>query len=138
MYRKTFYPTHPESIYGASNEELHELYIVGELFKRGEICLNYSHFDRIVVGSVVPTSEKISLPVQTEPPSSEGKPFLERRELGAINIGNGKGKINVDGETFELGSKDCLYIPKESADVSFESEDAENPAKFYLLSTLRT
>ena len=136
MYRKTYYPTHPSSIYGATNEELHELYIVGELFKRGEICLNYSHFDRIVVGSVVPTSEKISLPVQIEPPSSEGKPFLERRELGAINIGNGKGKINVDGETFELGSKDCLYIPKESADVSFESEDAENPAKFYLLSTL--
>ncbi|MEZ5308826.1 MAG: 5-dehydro-4-deoxy-D-glucuronate isomerase [Pyrinomonadaceae bacterium] len=136
MFRKTYYPTHPESIRGASNESLRDQYIVDGLFAPGEIVLNYSHFDRIAVGSVVPTSRRISLPVQSEPPSSEGKPFLERRELGAINIGSGKGRITVDGETFDLGSKDCLYIAKESAEVSFESEDPDDPAKFYLLSTL--
>ena len=136
MYQKTFYATHPESLDGAGNEELRELYLVGDLFAEGELRLNYSHFDRIIVGGAFPTDRKISLPQQTEPESAKGKPFLERRELGAINIGAGRGIITVDGERFELAPKDCLYIPKESAEVSFESADAANPAKFYLVSTL--
>jgi len=136
MYQKTYYATHPESIYGATNDELRELYLVNDIFSEGEIRLNYSHFDRIAVGGAVPTSEKLSLPVIDEPESLKGKPFLDMREMGAVNISGGKGKITVDGETFELGKNDCLYIPKESAEVTFESETAANPAKFYLLSTL--
>lgn len=136
MYQKTYYATHPESIFGATNEELRELYHVGELFNEGEIRLVYSHFDRIVIGGAVPSGEKLFLPVQNEPESLKGKPFLEMRELGAVNIGAGRGKITVDGEEFDLGNKDCLYIPKESVEVSFESSDAENPARFYLVSTL--
>ncbi len=135
MYQKTFYATHPESIHGATNDELRELYLVKNIFVEGELRLNYSHFDRIAVGGACPVNEKIFLPAQTEPESSKGEPFLERREMGAVNIGNGKGAITVDGETFELDKKDCLYIPKESAEVAFESLDSENPAKFYLLST---
>lgn len=136
MYQKTFYATHPVSIFGATNDDLRELYQLGDLFAAGEIRLNYSHFDRIVVGGVVPTNEKISLPEMNEPESLKDTPLLRMRELGAVNIGSGTGTITVDGEAFELGNKDCLYIPKESAEVSFESADAENPAKFYLVSTL--
>jgi len=136
MYKKTYYATHPESIYGAMNDDLRELYLVNEIFAENEVRLNYSHFDRIAVGGAFPTSEKIALPVHEEPESAKGKPFLDRREMGAVNIGNGSGKITVDGEVYELGKKDCLYIAKESAEVSFESVDAANPAKFYLLSTL--
>ena len=136
MYNKTYYATHPESIYGAINDDLRELYIANGIFAPGEVRLNYSHFDRIAVGGAVPTSEKISLPVHTEPESAKGKPFLDRREMGAVNIGAGPGKITVDGDVYELGNKDCLYIAKESSEVSFESIDPANPAKFYLLSTL--
>ena len=136
MYQKTYYATHPDSIYGADNEDLRRLYLAGDLFAEGELRLNYSHFDRIVTGGAFPTSEKISLPVQNEPESAKGKPFLQRRELGAINIGAGKGIVTVDGERYELGNKDCLYVPKETAEVSFESADAANTAKFYLVSTL--
>lgn len=136
MYQKTYYATHPESIYGMMNEDLRELYLVNEIFAENEVRLNYSHFDRIAVGGAFPTSEKVSLPTHTEPESAKGKPFLDRREMGAINIGEGRGKITVDGEVYELGKKDCLYIAKESAEVTFESIDSANPAKFYLLSTL--
>lgn len=136
MYNKTYYATHPESIYGAINEDLRELYIANGIFAPGEVRLSYSHFDRIAVGGAVPTSQKISLPVHTEPESAKGKPYLDRREMGAVNIGAGRGKITVDGEVYELGNKDCLYIAKESSEVSFESIDPANPAKFYLLSTL--
>lgn len=136
MYKRTYYATHPESIYGATNQELRELYLVNDIFVSGEINLNYSHFDRIAVGGAVPTDEKLSLPVMTEPESLKGAPFLNMREMGVINIGDGKGKVSVDGASFELGKKDCLYIPKESSDVTFESENPDNPAKFYLLSTL--
>ena len=135
MYQKTYYATHPESIYGATNEDLREHYLIGDLFKENEICLNYTHFERMVIGGVFPGGESLSLPVQTESASAKDKPFLERRELGAVNVGSGAGIVTVDGKRFELAPKDCLYVPMGCADVSFGSANAGNPAKFYLVST---
>jgi 4-deoxy-L-threo-5-hexosulose-uronate ketol-isomerase len=136
MYQKTFYATHPESIYGALNEELRDLYLVENSFVKDELRFSYSHFDRIAVGGAVPIKKKLSLPLHTEPESAKGKPYLDRREMGVINIGNGNGTVTADGKKYKLNKLDCLYLAKETEKVIFESDDAKNPAKFYLLSTL--
>lgn len=87
-----------------------------------------------MVGGASPISEPVTLPVQIEPESAKGKPFLERRELGVINVGGERGSVTVDGERFELEPKDGLYVPMGSKDVAFESS-GPSPTRFYLVST---
>ena len=101
-----------------------------ELFQPGEIEFAYVDLDRTVIGSAVPTAAALKL--ETEP-ELRAEYFLERRELGVLNVG-GAGSVTVDGKTFELDKLDCLYVGAGSKDVSFASKDAAKPAEFYLLS----
>ena len=135
MFQKTIYATDPESINGASNDKLRDRYLMSNIFAPDEICLNYLHYERFIIGGAAPVNKTVSLPLQQAPPSAKDKPFLERREMGAVNVGGGAGTITVDGEKFDLAPKDGLYIAMNSADVVFESKDASAPAKFYLAST---
>ncbi len=135
MFHKTYYATSPRALDGATNEDIREQYLINDLFAEGEVRLNYLHYERFVIGGAAPTSSPVSLPVQTEPESAQGKPFLERREIGIVNVGSTGGIVTADGDPFELRPKDALYVPMGTESVTFESNDTKDPTRFYLAST---
>ncbi|WP_338971442.1 5-dehydro-4-deoxy-D-glucuronate isomerase [Fusobacterium nucleatum] len=109
-------------------QRLRDEYLIENLFMENEIKLVYSHIDRIIVGGIFPITEKIKLKGEKELGSNF---FLERRELGIINIG-GPGIIILDDEEFSLNNKDAIYVGLGIKEVFFKSLDIKNPAKFYL------
>ncbi|HUR97068.1 MAG TPA: 5-dehydro-4-deoxy-D-glucuronate isomerase [Pyrinomonadaceae bacterium] len=135
MYRKTYYATDPPSMRGISNGDLRSKYLIDELFTDGEVHLNYLHYERFVIGGAAPIDKPVSLPIQNEPKSAEGKPFLERREMGIVNVGATNGTVIVDDNPFELKPRDAVYVPMGSETVTMESADPKNPTRFYLAST---
>ena len=113
-------------------EGLRKEYLVEQIFVADQITMTYSHVDRIVFGGVMPVAAAVSMP-------DLGKTFgtayfLERRELGLINIG-GDGVVVVDGVEYEVKSEEALYVGKGNKELVFKSADAANPAKFYYNST---
>ncbi|NYT39306.1 5-dehydro-4-deoxy-D-glucuronate isomerase [Sphingomonas sp. R-74633] len=130
MFDRTYYATHPDMMECVSNEELRDRYLITDLFRDGECVLNYTHADRMVIGGVAVDTGSVKLPDQTEPASAAGHPFLERRELAVVNISGVEGTVTVDGESFTLGNKDCLYVTMGAKDVQFSGDGA----RFYLVS----
>lgn len=118
----------PRDVKHYTTDRLREEFLVQELFIPGEIKTIYSHIDRIIIGSATPTDAPLTLTAGEE---IRADYFLQRREMGIINIG-GKGNVVVDGTTYELGYKDGLYIGMGAKDIVFSSADASAPAKFYL------
>lgn len=130
MFDRTYYATHPDMMECVSNEELRDRYLIPGLFRPGEVVLNYTHADRFVIGGVAVAGGPVKLPAQSEPPSAVGHPFLERREMAVVNIGQTEGVVTVDGEAFTLGNKDCLYVTMGASDVEFSGDGA----RFYIAS----
>jgi 4-deoxy-L-threo-5-hexosulose-uronate ketol-isomerase len=113
-----------------NSHELRESFLLENLFAFGKLELVYCDAERTVVGGCVPRGDSIALPPD---PTLRSNYFLERRELGVLNIG-GKGSIHIDGATFDLARLDGMYIGRGSREVKFASASAADPAKFYLLS----
>lgn len=120
----------PAEVSRMNAEELRSNFLVQQFMQPGELNFVYTHYDRVIIGGVVPTTKAVTLPTY---PALRADYFLERRELGAINVG-GDGEIVVDGKSYKVNRLDCLYMGKGSKKVVFKSRSAKKPAKFYLLS----
>ncbi|WP_291635323.1 5-dehydro-4-deoxy-D-glucuronate isomerase, partial [Clostridium sp.] len=122
------YSSHNEDAKKYDTTELRKHFLIEDLFVKGEIKMVYSHIDRIIVAGIVPTDKALTL----EGSKALGCDyFLQRRELGVINIG-GAGTVTLDGEKYELGARDALYVGLGIKEISFESKDVSSPAKFYV------
>lgn len=113
-----------------TTEELRSNFLVENIMQADEIKLVYTHYDRMIIGGIMPVNKTIALPTYN---ALKAKYFLERRELGIINVG-GDGEIKVNGKVYSVNKLDCLYVGKGTKKISFKSKKKDNPAKFYLLS----
>ncbi len=127
----TRYTVHPSDFKKYDTQRIRDEFLVDPVMENDRIHLVYSHFDRFIVGGAVPVSGPLPLKAVNQLKSEY---FLERRELGIINVG-GLGRVITDNETFELQYKEALYIGRGTKTVVFESADASRPAHFYLNST---
>lgn len=121
------YAHHPNDVKKYTTEELRDHFLIPELFLENTIKLVYSMYDRLIVGGVYPKTK----PLKLEPTEDlKSNYFLERRELGIINVG-GKGKVTVDGIIYELNNKEALYIGKGNKEIIFDKSENEQPY-FYI------
>jgi 4-deoxy-L-threo-5-hexosulose-uronate ketol-isomerase len=116
---------------GYDTSRIREEFLIQGIFVENELKMVYSHVDRVIVGGVVPKDKEVPLEASDEIRSAY---FLERREMGIINIGS-KGTVVVDGKEYELNTKDGLYIGMGNKEIIFKSESSDDTAKFYFVST---
>ena len=118
----------PKDVKHYTTDRLREEFLIQNLFTPDEIKLIYSHIDRIITGAATPVNEVLKLTAGDE---LRAEYFLQRREMGVINIG-GDGIITIDGREYEVAHKQGMYIGKGAKDITFASKNPEQPAKFYL------
>ncbi len=125
------FAVHIDDYKNYDTETLRRHFHIDRIFGENEIRWVYTHYERLMVGGLIPRGG----PVKLLPVDQQKMPwFLARREMGVINVG-GAGRVSVDGQAFGLDYKEALYVGKDSREVIFESADAAQPARFYLLST---
>ncbi len=122
------YGNHPDDSKKYDTEALRKNYLIEKVFVKDEIALTYSHQDRMIAGGAMPVDKELTLGSTKELGTEY---FLERREMGMINVG-GKGTVVLDGKEYELNYKDGLYIGMGTKEIIFRSADKNAPAKFYL------
>src|SRR5687767_8349809 len=124
----------PKETAAMNTQDLRDNFLLENLMVDDEIRLVYSHYDRVIVGGVKPIAKTVLLETDAE---LRADYFLERRELGIINVG-GDGTVEAGDESFSLKKLDALYIGKGVKEVRFRSDDKNNPALFYLRSEEHT
>ena len=125
------YASHPADAKSYDTKRIREEYLVERVFVKDEINLVYTMYDRLIVGGAFPVTKPLAL--ETIDPLKAPN-FLHRREIGIINVG-GAGKVKAGNEEYALDFKEALYVGCGEHEVVFSSDDAAQPAKFYLNSS---
>ncbi|WP_425842853.1 5-dehydro-4-deoxy-D-glucuronate isomerase [Agrococcus sp. TSP3-2-1] len=120
-------PTSPEQVPGWTQQQLRDRYLVEDLFVPGTVRTVVTHYDRVVAVGAVPTDGPLRLEAV---PEIRSEHFLDHREIGIVNIG-AAGTVVADGERYAMANGACLYLGRGVRDVTFESDDAHAPARFY-------
>lgn len=113
-----------------TTERLREEFHIANLFTKDNVRMVYSHIDRIITAGLMPVRQTLRLEAGKE---LAAEYFLQRREMGCINIG-GKGIITIDGKEYEMNPRDSIYIGMGNKEITFKSVDENDPAKFYVSS----
>lgn len=122
------YNTNPDDAKHYDTQKLRDQYLIINFLRPDELHIIYTYYDRMIIGGTVPTKESIKLdPIEHQ----KADFFLQRREMGIINVGN-TGTVIADGEKYELQYKDALYLGLGVKDIFFISADTGKPAKFYI------
>lgn len=119
---------HPDDVKHYDTERLRKSFLMERVMDADEINLTYTLYDRMIYGGVMPVNQVLKLETFNE---LKAEHFLDRRELGVINIG-GNGVVTVDGVEYALNFKEALYVGCGKKEVTFRSLDAACPAKFYV------
>jgi len=122
------YAVHPKDFKTYDTDMIRKEFLIENVFVPDEISLVYSMYDRYIVGGAMPVKQALKLESADDLKASY---FLERREMGIINVG-GAAVIETGEGTFNLGHKEALYLGKEVKDVVLKSADSEKPAKLYI------
>ena len=117
----------PVDVKTYDTDRLRHDFLIQDLFVADQIKTVYSQIDRIIVGAATPAKNTLTLEAGAE---LRAQYFLERREMGIINIG-GSGTVTVDGKDYKFKYKDGMYIGMGAKEIKFASDDSSNPAKFY-------
>ena len=120
----------PVDVKTYDTDRLRHDFLIQDLFVADQIKTVYSQSDRIIVGAATPAKNTLTLEAGAE---LRAQYFLERREMGIINIG-GSGTVTVDGKDYKFKYKDGMYIGMGAKELKFASDESSNPAKFYFTS----
>jgi 4-deoxy-L-threo-5-hexosulose-uronate ketol-isomerase len=127
---RAIHAVHPEDFKAYTTETIRSRFLLEDLAEPGKLNFVYTHYDRMVVGMAIPAGSAIEL---GNYPILRADYFLERREMGIINVG-GEGSVSADGKEYNLAKLDCLYLGKGVQKVSFSSKNSSQPAVYYILS----
>jgi 4-deoxy-L-threo-5-hexosulose-uronate ketol-isomerase len=127
---ETRFQSSPKETKSMDTQELRKNFLIDDLMVDGEIKLVYTHYDRVIIGGAKPVAKVLTL---ENDPELRADYFLERREIGIINVG-GNGIVTGDDQVYNLSKLDCVYLGKGVKEVTFKSDNAAEPAIFYMLS----